>query len=219
MPSSLKQLHDFSLLINQLKLIERYNGQFYWRDYPTPSRWESVADHSWRLSVLVLLFANRLSRPFNVEKALKMALVHDLPEIIAGDASPLGETGTGSDSHAFNKEVQAKRHVDEKSAAKTIFAKLDSPDGSQLYEAWLETETLASFEARVVKALDKIEAMTQVLEWRNGHMFKEHLEFTLKYGKKGANVDPAIAEYAAYVAALMQQRYRKFKKTTNKTKK
>jgi len=162
--------------------------------------------------MLVLLFADRLSQPFDVEKALKMALIHDLPEIIASDASPVGEKGDGSDSHAFNKQVQAKRHLDEKAAAKTIFAKLDPSDGEHLYETWLETETLASFEARVVKALDKIEAMTQVLEWRDGHMFKEHLEFTMKYGQKGSDIDPAIAEYSAYVADLMRQRFRDFDK-------
>jgi putative hydrolase of HD superfamily len=162
--------------------------------------------------MLVLLFANRLSQPFNLEKALKMALVHDLPEIIAGDASPVGETGDGTDSHAFNKHIQAKRHTNEKSAAKTIFARLDPSDGENLYEAWLETETLASFEARVVKALDKIEAMMQVLEWRDGHMFKQHLEFTVNYGQKGSDVDPAIAEYAAYIAGQMRERFKEFNK-------
>ena len=39
-----------------------------------------------------------------MDKALKMALVHDIPEIIAGDASPLGESGTGEDSHSFNEK-------------------------------------------------------------------------------------------------------------------
>jgi 5'-deoxynucleotidase YfbR-like HD superfamily hydrolase len=129
-----------------------------------------------------------------------MALIHDIPEIITGDTSPLGESGTGEDSHAYNQAIQADRHNDEKSAAKAIFAKLDPEDGNKLYDLWLEIETLANFEARVVKALDKIEAMSQVLESREGHMFPEHLTFTTKYGSKGASVDPAIEEYAAYIA-------------------
>jgi putative hydrolase of HD superfamily len=215
MTSTPKQVYEFSSLINQLKLIERFKGQVYWRDYPAPPRWESVADHSWRLAMLVLTFANKLSKPLDLEKALKMALIHDIPEIIAGDASPLGESGTGQDSHAYNKAIQAARHTDEKSAAKAIFAKLDPEEGNNLYELWLEIETLANFEAQVVKALDKIEAMTQVLEWRKGHMFPEHLAFTTKYGSKNASVDPAIEEYAAYIAEQMQNQFKEFKLTEN----
>jgi len=203
-------------MINQLKFIERFKGQVYWRDYPAPPRWESVADHSWRLAMLVLTFANKLSKPLDLEKALKMALIHDIPEIIAGDASPLGESGTGEDSHAYNQTIQADRHNDEKSAAKAIFAQLDPEEGNNLYELWLEIETLANFEAQVVKALDKIEAMSQVLEWREGHMFPEHLAFTTKYGSKGASVDPAIGEYAAYIAEQMQNQFKEFKLTENK---
>jgi 5'-deoxynucleotidase YfbR-like HD superfamily hydrolase len=203
-------------MINQLKFIERFRGQVYWRDYPAPPRWESVADHSWRLAILVLTFANKLSKPLDLEKALKMALIHDIPEIITGDTSPLGESGTGEDSHAYNQAIQADRHNDEKSAAKAIFAKLDPEDGNKLYDLWLEIETLANFEARVVKALDKIEAMSQVLESREGHMFPEHLTFTTKYGSKGASVDPAIEEYAAYIAEQMQNQFKEFKLAENK---
>jgi 5'-deoxynucleotidase YfbR-like HD superfamily hydrolase len=203
-------------MINQLKFIERFRGQVYWRDYPAPPRWESVADHSWRLAILVLIFANKLSKPLDLEKALKMALIHDIPEIITGDTSPLGESGTGEDSHAYNQAIQADRHNDEKSAAKAIFAKLDPEDGNKLYDLWLEIETLANFEARVVKALDKIEAMSQVLESREGHMFPEHLTFTTKYGSKGASVDPAIEEYAAYIAEQMQNQFKEFKLAENK---
>lgn len=166
--------------------------------------------------MLVLMFANKLSKPLDLEKALKMALIHDIPEIIAGDASPLGESGTGEDSHAYNQIIQVARHTDEKSAAKIIFAKLDSTNGEDLYELWLEIETLANFEAKVVKALDKIEAMSQVLEWRQGKMFKDHLEFTTKYGSKGSDVDPAITEYAKYIADQMRKQFREFDSRKNK---
>jgi putative hydrolases of HD superfamily len=216
MASTAKQIYDFNLFINQLKLIERYKGQVYWRDYPAPSRWDSVADHSWRLAMLVLTFSSKLSRPLNLEKTLKMALIHDIPEIIAGDASPLGESGTGQDSHAYNQQIHAERHKDEKDAAKTIFAKLDPSDGEKLYTTWLEVETVANFEAKVVKALDKIEAMSQVLEWRDGHMFPDHLEFTIKYGSKGSDVDPAISEYATFLDNQMREKYQEFKSKQNK---
>jgi 5'-deoxynucleotidase YfbR-like HD superfamily hydrolase len=206
--ASSAEIHAFNTLINQLKLIERYKGQTYWKDYPAP-RWDSVADHSWRLAMLVVMFAGKLSQPLDMEKAIKMALIHDIPEIIAGDASPLGVSGTGQDSYAYNQDIQAKRFKDEQAAAKAVFEKLGA-EGNELYELWLEIEALENFEAKVVKALDKIEAMSQVLDWRKGHMFPKHLEFTVTYGSKGSDVDPAIAEYAAHVAGLMRSQYKEF---------
>lgn len=79
----MENFFSFSTFTEKLKLIERYKGQFYWKDYPRLERYESVADHSWRLALLVLLVSDRLSKKINLEKALKMAIIHDIAEIIA----------------------------------------------------------------------------------------------------------------------------------------
>jgi putative hydrolases of HD superfamily len=91
----LKRFYSFATLLEGLKKIERFKGQFYWRDYPELKRYESVADHSWRLAMLVILLEKQFSQNINLEKAIKIALIHDIPEILSGDASPLGEDGTG----------------------------------------------------------------------------------------------------------------------------
>src|SRR5438445_1988699 len=49
-------------------------------------RTESVADHSFALSLLCLFEGER--RSFNVERLLKLALLHDLEEAITGDLTP-----------------------------------------------------------------------------------------------------------------------------------
>ena len=108
MQTSLEKILEFTSQIEMLKKMERYRGQFYWRDYPEQERYESVADHSWRLGMMLILIKDELSQPLNVEKALKMALIHDAPEITAGDESPLGEDGTGKDTYAFNEQKQKK---------------------------------------------------------------------------------------------------------------
>ena len=53
----------------------------------------------------------------------------------------------------------------------------------------------------------------QVLEYRQGHLFEKHLEFTIEYSLKYANIDPAIEEFGNMIAAEMKQKYREFKKT------
>jgi len=48
-------------------------------------RLENDAEHSWHLAMMVWVFAPHYEQPIDLEKALKMALIHDLPEIYAGD--------------------------------------------------------------------------------------------------------------------------------------
>ncbi|EKD56829.1 MAG: hypothetical protein ACD_58C00073G0001 [uncultured bacterium] len=141
---------------------------FYWRDYPKPHRYESVADHTWRLVLLLILFEKKLSRKIDLDRAVKIAMVHDIPEIIAGDAPPIGSDGTGRDSHAFNKDVAKVRHKEEDKAAKEIFSKLPNKLGKELYDCWLELEEQKTYEAKVVKSLDRLECAIQILEYRKG---------------------------------------------------
>ncbi len=208
----IQSIFTFASLIEKMKKMERYKGQFYWKDYPQLQRYESVADHTWRLSILVLLFEKELSQKINIEKALKMALVHDLPEIEAGDESPLGSDGTGKSSHAFNDSVATQRHEKEKNAARKLFGTLPEKQAEELFGLWLEFEKQESFESRVIKSLDKIEACLQVLEYRQGHMFPKHLEFTTTYGVKGSDVDPAIDKFAKLVIGEIKNRFKPFEK-------
>lgn len=207
-----KEIFEFTNLAGKLKEIERFKGQFYWRDYPKPTRYESPADHSWRLALLVILFADQLSQKLDLEKALKMAVVHDLHEVVCGDASPVGEDGDGNKTYAFNKKIAKQKSAREIKGAKKIFAKLPRKQAADLYKIWLEYEQAKSFEAKVVKSLDKIEASIQVLQYRQGHMFPEHLEFTAKYGTKGSEVDPAIHEFGQFIVQELRKKYREFKK-------
>ncbi len=212
MEADIRKYFEFASAIGDLKKIERFKGHYFWRDYPQPDRYESVADHSWRLAMLVLMFNDRFIRKIDLGKALKLALVHDLPEVIAGDDSPVGEDGTGENTHAFNLEKKQARFIREKAAAETLFGKLPTEIGRQFLDLWLEYEDQNTFESRLVKSLDKIEATLQVLEYRKGHVFKEHLAFTMKYGTKGSQVDPAVEEFASYIIGEHLQQHREFKK-------
>ena len=207
----INKLYKFATYSRQTKLVERFKGMFYWRDYPQEVRYDSVADHSWRLALLILLFEDRLTE-FDTLRALKMAIIHDLPEIIAGDDSPLGEDGTGKNTHAFNNKVKKLRLDKDTLAAQRLFQMLPKDKHQEFMKLWLEVESESTYEAKVVKALDRIEAMLQVLEYRKGHMFKEHLDFTVNYGSKGSNIDPLISEFAKTIASEMKKAFKEFQK-------
>jgi putative hydrolase of HD superfamily len=74
-------LSAFLIDVERLKLIERSA----W--VSDRSRHENSAEHSWHLALGLLAVARELNLTIDLDKALRMALIHDLCEIDAGDAS------------------------------------------------------------------------------------------------------------------------------------
>lgn len=208
----LQKFLDFARELEKLKKLERFRGQPFWRDYPELPRYESVADHTWRLGMLLLMFADKLSQKIDLEKALKLVLIHDLPEIITGDGSPIGEDGTGEKTYAFDQEKAYEKHKHEEKAAKKLFAGLPEEMAKNFYELWLEYDLQSSYEAKIVKSLDKLEALLQVIQYRNGQYFEKHLEFNASYAMKGADIDPALTEFGNLLIQEMKKNYREFRK-------
>lgn len=205
-----KKMLNFINLLEGLKKIERFKGQAFWRDYPTQNRYESVADHSWRLAMMVIAIEPYLSQKIDMGKALKMALIHDIAEIITGDASPLGKDGTGQDSHAYNKAIAKKRQALEKKASKKIFGELPTQQATELFALWLEYEDQASFEARIVKAMDRIEGKIQAFQYMKGRFVKKHLEFNLTYGKETFSADEAVEDFGEVVLEEFRRHFKEF---------
>ncbi len=117
---------------------------------------ESTAAHSWRLSLMVFVFANELNLNLNIEKALKIAIVHDIAESITGDIDYV-LVAKGVVSKEEKKEM-------EESAMQEIRNTLPEKTGDEIYDLWKEYEDKLSNEAKFVKALDKLEALTHLIE-------------------------------------------------------
>lgn len=212
MKNELEQIFEFTSYCEALKKIERFKDMFYWRDYPKPHHYESVADHTWRLVLLLILFEKKLSKKIDLDRAVKIAIVHDIPEIIAGDASPLGSDGTGDDAHAFNKDVAKERHKTENMAAKEIFSKLPKKLEDEFYSCWQEIEEQKTYEAKVVKSLDRIECCMQIFEYRKGELFKGHYDINIKYIRQYRGADPIIDEFIKLIERKFRKSYKEFKK-------
>lgn len=106
---------------------------------------ESVAAHSWGIAWLALLLCpEELDR----ERVLTIAMVHDLPEIRAGDITP--------HDGVSRQEKQAR----ERSAARALLG-----DEPRLLAAWQEYEDHQSAESRFVHALDKLDMALQAIRY------------------------------------------------------
>jgi putative hydrolase of HD superfamily len=106
------------------------------------SRRENTAEHSWQLAVAVLAYPQWSNEPIQMERALKMALLHDLVEIDAGDTFVYDSVG------ALDK------HERERKAADRLYGLLPGR-GDELKNLWLEYEKQACPESRYVNAWDR----------------------------------------------------------------
>lgn len=139
-------------------------------------RVESVAEHSWRLAFMVLAIAPSIAHEFDVAKALKMAIVHDIAEVYATDI-PLFQTDNDA-------RARAEKMEKETAAMATIRSIAGEPLGEWLVNCWHEYEAQACFESRVVRALDKLEAQIQHNQasldtwndWEKARLFSGSLE-------------------------------------------
>ncbi|HAF48830.1 MAG TPA: phosphohydrolase [Anaerolineaceae bacterium] len=128
---------DFIGYIDQLKHVTRKNALH------DRSREENTAEHSWHAALSALLLAPYADQPVDVNKVVKMLLIHDLVEIEAGD------------TFVYDSEEVAKQEPSEAEAADIILSKLPEQQGEMLQNLWDEFEARVTPEAKFAKAIDR----------------------------------------------------------------
>lgn len=114
---------------------------------------ESVADHSWGVALLVLIYGE--TEDINTDKALKMALVHDLGEAEIGD---LPTRAVEVDQEISDEEKELK----ERKAISDLSKDLNR---HEIRHLWKEYSRKKSSEAKFVKDMDMIEMCLQALKY------------------------------------------------------
>lgn len=142
---------ELTKILKLLNLAEKLKFELR-HSWLSNGRQESVAEHSWRLALMVVLLAPHLGEPVDMEKSLKMALIHDLVEAEAGDV-PVFE--------CLDANVKQTKVLREQQAIQNIKELLDNSVGQELYDLWYEFEEKQSLESKFVTALDKLEVYIQ----------------------------------------------------------
>ena len=109
-------------------------------------RRESVAEHSWRISLMALLVKDEFPG-LDAEKLMAMCLIHDLGECFTGDIPVFRMT-------------QEDREREDALLAEWVDG-LPEPTRSELQALYREMDAQQTTEAKVYKALDKLEAVIQ----------------------------------------------------------
>jgi putative hydrolase of HD superfamily len=195
--------------VGRLKFTKRIG----WLDRGVPAQeTESVADHSWRLAMLVWLAAE--SDPtLDTSRVLQLALVHDLAEAVTGDFPPydpadLPDQADTAARRAFldRRHVRAEAHGEAKRAAEraalnALVAELPPTLATVLVARWREYDEQATSEARFVKQADKLEAFLQSREYLAGHPERPMASFAIEIAT--ALDHPALAALRDAITVLL----------------
>ncbi|OGK14985.1 hypothetical protein A2774_01040 [Candidatus Roizmanbacteria bacterium RIFCSPHIGHO2_01_FULL_39_12c] len=151
---------EFYFELNHLKQLFRQGWLL--RGIPE-NKCESVADHLFGSAILALIIANSYYESLDLNKMLKMVLIHELGEIYLGDVTPRDR---------INKNL---KHEWEYKAVVEIFSKI--PKGNQYISLWKEYEEGASPEAKFIKQVDRLEAAFQAVVYKLQYNNKQVEDF------------------------------------------
>lgn len=139
---------------------------------------ESTASHTWRLCLMALVLGEQFPG-IDQGKLLKLCIVHDLGEAIHGDIP------------AIYQDANAPKAHQERVDLLTLVAPLPEATKQMIVELWDEYEAAATPEAKVAKALDKLETIMQHNQGANPPDF-DYL-FNIGYARKFTDAVPLAA--------------------------
>ena len=138
---------------------------------------ESVAQHTWRVCLMAVVFAGEYPE-VDVARLLKICVVHDLGEAIGGDIP------------AIDQDPAEPKAAEEREDLLELTRPLPPRVRDEITALWDEYEAAETPEARLAKALDKLETILQHTQGRNPPDFD--YAFNLGYGRRHTRGDPLI---------------------------
>lgn len=211
----MKNILNFLIEANKLKEMPRTGWVLMGVEKP-----ESITGHVFRLSVAVWLMGEKAG--LNVERAMKIALFHDLGEVYAGDATPFDYYGGLSRKKKKDKKLLMKwvrlskeqkekraraRTNKEKKAFLRLTKNLEPKLKNEIHAHWYDYEKRISKEARFVKQLDKIETLLQSIEYFGSDNSTGGTSWW--EGTKEIVEDPLLLDFLAVIQRRLYRRYRR----------
>jgi putative hydrolases of HD superfamily len=186
-PAELAGIVDFLRATESLKTATRSG-------WTSAGRQESVAEHTWRLCLMALVLHPAFP-DVDFARLIRICIVHDLGEAIGGDVPAPEQVRRG-----------ASKAADERRDLLTLLAPLPAPLRDEITGLWDEYEAAQSPEAKLAKALDKLETILQHTQGRNPVEFD--YRFNLSYGRQYTGDHPVLAAVRELLDAETERRAR-----------
>ena len=140
-------------------------------------RQESVAEHSWRMALMAYFLRDEFPT-VDLTRVLLMALLHDMGEVFTGDIPTFEKT-------------DADRAREHELRGKWIDA-LPAPYAAEVRSLFAEMDAMETEEAKIVKALDRMEAVITHNEGDPATWLPLEYELQHTYGVEEAAFSPAL---------------------------
>ena len=156
-------------------------------------RQENDAEHSWHVAVMALLFKEYCIEEPNVERAIKMLVVHDLIEIYAGD------------TFAYDVKGNQDKAEREALAADKLYSQLPEEQGGELRALWEEFDAMETVDAKYAACMDRLQPLLHNT-LTEGHTWRD-----------GGAVRPQVEERSAIIKEFMPEVYNWIKKNIDRS--
>ena len=173
---------DARSFIEFMNVMERLkdNTRHSWT---SGGRRESVAEHSWRTALMALFVKDEFPEA-DMDKVIRMCLLHDIGEAVTGDIPTFEKTA--------DDEAAERRALD------ALIGGLPAPWTSELRALFAEMEAQESAEARIYKSLDRMEAILQHNEADIATWLPLEYDLNLTYGV-------AQVQFSGYLRTLREE--------------
>ena len=114
--------------------------------YTKNGRHESVAEHSWMMTLMAFFMRDEF-KDVDMDKVIRMCIIHDLGEVFTGDIPTFDKTNV-------NEEI-------EENLLNRWVTTLPEPYCHEMLELYDEMSKRETKEAKVYKAIDSLEALIQ----------------------------------------------------------
>ena len=162
-------------------------------------RQESVAEHSWRIALMAMLLSGEEEfASLDMNKVIRMCLIHDLGEAFTGDIPAFLKTASDAETEddLFHSWVAG-------------FPAAQKEEWTALLA---EMEALQTKEAQVYKALDKVEALISHNESDLSTWLPLEYDLQLTYGQENMKCSPYLTALRKEVDAWSVKKMQEGKK-------
>ena len=150
----------------------------------TSGRQESVAEHSWRMALMAYFLRDEFPT-VDLTHILLMALLHDIGEVFTGDIPTFEKT----DADRAREHELRDEWIDA----------LPAPYAAEVRSLFTEMDAMETEEAKIVKALDRMEAVITHNEGDPHTWLPLEYDLQRTYGVKEAAFTPVLKELRAEV--------------------